>query len=144
MEDLISLGEGTNPVDAAKVTITCLVGLCGNASMGPESGLGAACAGLSVVYARLVNALCAKLEGKAPEEVAEGASVPEGGGETRDLAEKGRSKLMVLCGLVSCFASILPTPISAILLCIELPGFETLSSQHGLEYTKTMVQSTLA
>jgi len=46
-----------NPMDCCKVTITCLVSLMGMASAGPESGLGAACTGLSIVYARGVNTM---------------------------------------------------------------------------------------
>lgn len=55
LELLFNLGEGVNPMDCCKVTITCLVSLMGMASAGPESGLGAACTGLSIVYARGVN-----------------------------------------------------------------------------------------
>ena len=58
--------------------------------------------------------------------------------------EKRRSKLVVLCGMVAAFATILPTPVSAILLCIELPGFDVLVDRHGLPYIRTVAQLAVA
>lgn len=57
---------------------------------------------------------------------------------------KIRSKLIVLSGMTAAFSTILPTPATAILLCIELPGFETLSKKHGLLYMKTIAQLTIS
>lgn len=164
LEDLLYLGEGTKPLDCLKVSITCLVSLMGNASLGPESGLGSACTGISLLCARGVNYLCSRLDPK-PEEVEDrnanaisspllveedeeenlrNASSNLGNRQPLEEEEQRRTKLMVLCRMVSAFSTILPTPAAAILLCIELPGFESLSTKHGLPYIKTVAQLTLA
>jgi len=150
--DLIDLGEGADPLETLKVTVTCLMSLMGGASVGPESGLGSACCGMSVLWARVVNHCCRWTASKfnnneGHEAIADTTSREEyeqRQRQQREEDEKRRSKLMVLCGMVAAFAAILPTPASAILVCIELPGFETLSEKHGLPYIKTVTQLTFA
>ena len=117
--------------------------LMGMASAGPESGLGAACTGLSIVYARGVNVICSKLEMRqlsittttdndhTGEDEENTTTATDNGSSTHDLVllesiqnnAKRRSKLIVLCGMVAAFSTIMPTPASSILLCIETPGF---------------------
>lgn len=131
IDELVALES--DPKEAVKVSLTCLVSLFGGASVGPESGLGSASGGLSALWARVVNKLCRWAEG--------GSSTD---GEARKEEEERRTKLIILCGMVAAFSTILPTPASAILLCVELPGFETLSSKHGLPYLKTISQATVS
>jgi len=139
IEDLLELGEGTMPWDSAKVTLTCLLSLAGGASLGPESGLGSACCGLSVLYVRfIVNPCCRWAKTKFNNKNSDNNNDDDDESSTSaapDVAEeeKRRSKLVVLCGMVAAFATILPTPVSAILLCIELPGFDVLVDRHGLQ-----------
>jgi len=159
LEYLMNLGEDGNPLDCLKVTITCLISLMGNASVGPESGLGAACAGMSIIYAKGVNSICRRIESwtvsgssgcedevneEKDEEVGTTNETNTNKQEKLEDNEKIRSKLIVLSGMTAAFSTILPTPVTAILLCIELPGFETLSSKHGLSYMKTLAQLTIS
>lgn len=146
VDDLLTLES--DPIESVKVATTCLVSLMGGASVGPESGLGSACGGMSKVWAVVVNKACRYVENKSQaNDGTEAASeTDDGRPDQKDdtCTESRRTKLIILAGMVAAFSTILPTPASAILLCLELPGFEALTRQHGLPYVRTVSQLTIA
>ena len=144
VDDLLTLES--DPAESVKVAITCLISLMGGASVGPESGLGSACGGMSKLWAVVVNRSCKYCEKKLrSSDKSEATSMTENNdGAGHDDTESRRTKLIILAGMVAAFSTILPTPASAILLCLELPGFEALTKQHGLSYVKTVSQLTIA
>jgi len=99
---------------------------------------------MSIIYAKGVNSICRRIEswtvsisnsssGDEVNEDEENGTTNETNTNKQEKLEdneKKRSKLIVLSGKTAAFSTILPTPVTAILLCIELPGFETLSSKH--------------
>jgi len=122
--------------------------LMGMASAGPESGLGAACTALSIVYARGVNVICSKLEMRqlsitttttdndhTGEDEENTTTATDNGSSTHDLVllesiqnnAKRRSKLIVLCGIVAAFSTYYAnTRIVYIALYQNTGGFEKL------------------
>ena len=141
VDDLLTLES--DPIESVKVATTCLVSLMGGASVGPESGLGSACGGLSKLWATVVNKACRYVEDKShSSDKPQSASTTDDDSPSQD--ESRRTKLIILAGTVAAFSTILPTPASAILLCLELPGFEALARQHGLPYVRTVSQLTIA
>ena len=166
LEDLMELGgdddDGVSSLGGwswVGVPVTCLLSLMGGASLGPESGLGSACTSLSVLYAKYVVDPCCSWARKRccnrrsnSNSNATTASLENGednSEENRSLGKEQaeriqRRKLIVLCGLVSAFSTILPTPAAAIMLCVELPGFEALPVKHGLPFVRTVTQLVVA
>ena len=143
VNDLLTLES--DPIESVKVATTCLVSLMGGASVGPESGLGSACGGMSKVWAVVVNKACRYVENKSqPRDKSEARNGTGGDSTSQDDVESRRTKLIILAGMVAAFSTILPTPASAILLCLELPGFEALTRQHGLPYVRTVSQLKIA
>ena len=157
LEDLMELGGDDDDKSIGwgwiGVPITCLLSLMGGASLGPESGLGSACTSLSVLYAKyVVDPCCSWAQQRCCHRNNDNNSTAlENGGDNSEennaLSKEERikrRKLIVLCGLVSAFSTILPTPASAIIMCVELPGFEALSVKHGLPFVRTITQSVVA
>mmetsp|Transcript_25529 Transcript_25529/g.73828 ORF Transcript_25529/g.73828 Transcript_25529/m.73828 type:complete len:431 (+) Transcript_25529:2-1294(+) len=144
IDDLLTLES--DPRESVKVAITCLVSLMGGASLGPESGLGSACGGMSKLWAVVVNKACRFVEnkGRSSDNAETTSPAADENTEEEDVVESRRTKLIILAGMVAAFSTILPTPASTILLCLELPGFESLTKEHGLPYVKTVSQLTIA
>eukprot|EP00567_Pseudictyota_dubia_P011585 CAMPEP_0197447012 /NCGR_PEP_ID=MMETSP1175-20131217/11771_1 /TAXON_ID=1003142 /ORGANISM="Triceratium dubium, Strain CCMP147" /LENGTH=558 /DNA_ID=CAMNT_0042978193 /DNA_START=155 /DNA_END=1831 /DNA_ORIENTATION=+ len=145
MEELLSL-ETEGPREAVGVTLTCLISVLGGASLGPESGLGSACTAMSAVWARGVNWVCGQCCGRRKDDTddADDAERRRQRALQQKEDDKVRSKLFILSGMVAAFSTILPSPASAILLCIEVPSFERLSKEHNLPYIKTVSQLTVS
>ena len=101
---------------------------------------------MSKLWAIVVNRSCKYCEKKLRSiDRKEATSMTDNNdGVGHDDTESRRTKLIILAGMVAAFSTILPTPASAILLCLELPGFEALTKQHGLSYVKTVSQLTIA
>ena len=101
---------------------------------------------MSKLWAIVVNRSCKYCEKKLRSiDRKEATSMNDNNdGVGHDDTESRRTKLIILAGMVAAFSTILPTPASAILLCLELPGFEALTKQHGLSYVKTVSQLTIA
>eukprot|EP00986_Skeletonema_menzelii_P014886 scaffold10534_cov150-Skeletonema_menzelii.AAC.5 len=115
--------------DSFSMAVVGLVSLMGGASLGPESGLAGVGGLLGKISVKPMNALCQRALGSAAE-----ADV---------CAETKRRKLLVLSACVSAFATMLPTPASSVMFCLELMGAAAFVTQ-GFLWTGSVVQLGLA
>lgn len=116
--------------ESISMAIVGLVSLMGGASLGPESGLAGVGGLLGKLAVKPMNALCRRVLRTAD-------------GEDVSNDETKRRKLLILSTLVSAFATMLPTPATSVVFCVELMGMATFLLQ-GLTYTKSVVQLGLA
>ena len=109
------------------ISMACvgLVSLMGGASLGPESGLAGVGGLLGKISVKPMNALCRRVLGSAAEDDAS--------------AETKRRKLLVLSACVSAFATMLPTPASSVMFCLELMGAAAFVAQ-GFVWLRSVVQ----
>ena len=120
--------------EAISMAVVGLVSLIGGASLGPESGLAGVGGLLGKLSVKPINAVCRRALGNA---VADDHVITE--------TETKRSKLLVLSAIVSAFATMLPTPASSVMFCIELMGARRFVEQGFVsKYTGTIVQLGLA
>ena len=111
--------------ESISMAIVGLVSLMGGASLGPESGLAGVGGLLGKLAVKPMKALCRRVTGTAADE------------DVSD-DETKRRKLLILSTLVSAFATMLPTPATSVVFCVELMGMATFLLQ-GLIYTKTVL-----
>jgi len=119
--------------ESISMAVVGLVSLMGGAVVGPESGLAGVGGLLGKLSVKPINALCRRALGNAITD-----------DELSSAVEIKRRKLFILSAIVSAFATMLPTPASAVMFCIELMGAARFVGAHGFVYTGTIVQLGLA
>jgi len=119
--------------ESISMVVVGLVSLMGGAVLGPESGLAGVGGLLGKLSVKPINAVCRRALANTFTD-----------DEVSSEREEKRRKLYILSAIVSAFATMLPTPASSVMFCIELMGAARFVGAHGFVYTGTIVQLGLA